>query len=134
MTGVGRMRVVELRVASCELRVASCEWGVVSCQLRVAICQLRVASCELRVEVASCELRVASGELQVAMENSVDSSSVFSKLYIDDALGKSIISFLVLFEDGFFLSFFANFFLTFQVPLVLSVPFFFKYMLALLAI
>ena len=32
--------------------------------------------------VASCELqlRVASGELPVAMENSVDSSSVFSKL------------------------------------------------------
>jgi len=30
--------------------------------------------------VASCELGVASGELPVAMENSVDSSSVFSKL------------------------------------------------------
>ena len=116
-----------MRVASCELRVASWE-------LRVGSCELQVASCELRVEVASCELRVASGELQVAMENSVDSSSVFSKLYIDDALGKGIISFFVLFEDGFFLSFFPNFFLTFQVPLVLSVPFFFNYMLALLAI
>ena len=73
-TGVGRMRVVELRVASCELQL----------QLRVASCelQLRVASCELRVAVASCscELRVASSELPVAMENSVDSSSVFSKL------------------------------------------------------
>ena len=48
--GVGRMRVVELRVASCQL------------------------------PVASCQLPVASGELPVAMENSVDSSSVFSKL------------------------------------------------------
>ena len=68
-----RMRVVELRVASCscelqlQLRVAvaSCELQlrVASCELRVASCELRVASCELRV--ASCELRVASCELQL---------------------------------------------------------------------
>ena len=32
--GVRRMRVVELRVASCELRVASCELRVASCELQ----------------------------------------------------------------------------------------------------
>ena len=79
-----RVASCELRVASCELRVASCELRVASCELRVASCELRVTSCKLQLRVAvascSCELLVASGELPVAMENSVDSSSVFSKL------------------------------------------------------
>ena len=47
--GLRRMRVVELRVASCELQLRV---AVASCELRVASC-----SCELRVAVASCELQ-----------------------------------------------------------------------------
>ena len=50
ISGLGNLRVVELRVASCELRVASCELRVASCELRVASCEL-----QLRVAVASCQ-------------------------------------------------------------------------------
>ena len=108
-----------MRVASCELRVASCELRVASCELRVASCELRVASCELRV--ASCDRKWCRFLISILK-------------IVDNALGKSIISFFVLLLRRIFSQFLSEIFLTFQVPPFLSPPFFFNYMFALLAV
>ena len=72
--GCGKNASCELRVASSDLRVASSELSFASCQLPVASCQRRVASCDGKW----CRFLISILRI------------------VENALGKSIISFFVL--------------------------------------